>query len=155
MERIGEVVSYNGGDQGFLNEVFVWWHRLPRRVNFLKNFWETSTSTEIGYRNELFGAEPPKVYVIHYLGWKPWMCYRDYDCNFDKQESLVYASDVAHRRWWALHDDMDEGLQSHCKLTKRRRIELDWDRRVARKNGLENGRWRLNVTDPRRHRLVD
>ncbi|XLU24774.1 hypothetical protein S245_060840 [Arachis hypogaea] len=33
-----DIVSYNGGDQGFLNEVFVWWHRLPRRVNFLKNF---------------------------------------------------------------------------------------------------------------------
>ncbi|KAL0325600.1 UNVERIFIED_CONTAM: UDP-glucuronate:xylan alpha-glucuronosyltransferase 2 [Sesamum radiatum] len=43
MNRRKEIVSYNGGDQGFLNEVFVWWQRLPRRVNFLKNFWSNSS----------------------------------------------------------------------------------------------------------------
>ena len=76
MEARSDVVSYNGGDQGFLNEMFVWWHRVPRRVNFLKNFWENSTTNEIAFKNELFGADPPKVYAIHYLGWKPWLCYR-------------------------------------------------------------------------------
>lgn len=33
-----ELESYNGGDQGFLNEVFTWWHRLPSTVNHLKIF---------------------------------------------------------------------------------------------------------------------
>lgn len=28
MKNIKDIVSYNGGDQGFLNEIFVWWHRL-------------------------------------------------------------------------------------------------------------------------------
>ncbi|XP_060965787.1 UDP-glucuronate:xylan alpha-glucuronosyltransferase 2 isoform X1 [Cannabis sativa] len=154
MESRNDIISYNGGDQGFLNELFVWWHRLPRRVNFLKNFWSNSSENEISFKNELFKADPPKVYAIHYLGWKPWLCYRDYDCNWDVEESFVYASDVAHQRWWKVHDAMDEKLQRFCRLTKRRRTELEWERRVARKKGLVNGHWRINITDPRRSHLV-
>ncbi|KAB1220252.1 UDP-glucuronate:xylan alpha-glucuronosyltransferase 2 [Morella rubra] len=154
MDRRKDVISYNGGDQGFLNEVFVWWHRLPRRVNFLKNFW-ANTTLERSVKNHLFGADPPKVYSIHYLGLKPWLCYRDYDCNWDKEDQRVYASDVAHRRWWKLHDAMDARLQRFCGLTKRRRIELDWDRKMARKMGLPDEHWRINITDPRRSHLID
>ncbi|KAK9269983.1 hypothetical protein L1049_025556 [Liquidambar formosana] len=149
MEHRKDIVSYNGGDQGFLNEVFVWWHRLPRRVNFLKNFWSNST-VEIGLKNQLFGSDPPKVYSIHYLGLKPWLCYRDYDCNWDIGKQRVYASDVAHRRWWKFYDTMDEGLQKCCGLTPQRKIELEWDRMQSRKMGLSGEYWRINITDPRR-----
>lgn len=156
MSKRKEIVSYNGGDQGFLNEVYVWWHRLPRRVNFLKNFW-ANTTLEASVKNHLFGADPPKLYAIHYLGLKPWACYRDYDCNWDIGNQRVYASDVAHERWWKLHDSMDDKLQKFCGLTKRRRIELDWDRKKAREAGLPDHHWRINVTDPRRSksRLID
>ncbi|GAV86722.1 Glyco_transf_8 domain-containing protein [Cephalotus follicularis] len=153
MDRRNEIVSYNGGDQGYLNEIFVWWHRLPRRVNFLKNFW-ANTTAEASVKNELFGADPPKVYAIHYLGLKPWLCYRDYDCNWNIGDQRVYASDVAHGRWWKLHDAMDEKLQRLCGLTKRRRIELDWDKKMARQMGFSDGHWRINVTDPRRVHLI-
>ncbi|XP_060199457.1 UDP-glucuronate:xylan alpha-glucuronosyltransferase 2 isoform X1 [Lycium barbarum] len=149
MQRTKEIVSYNGGDQGFLNEVFVWWHRLPRRVNFLKNFW-SNNSNEISLKNQLFGADPPKVYAIHYLGLKPWVCYRDYDCNWDIGDQRVYASDVAHKTWWKLHDSMDETLQKFCGLTERRKIELEWDRKLAGKKGFKDEHWRINVTDPRK-----
>ncbi|XP_020219294.1 UDP-glucuronate:xylan alpha-glucuronosyltransferase 2 isoform X1 [Cajanus cajan] len=149
MRQRDDIVSYNGGDQGFLNEVFVWWHRLPRRVNFLKNFW-ANTTLEARVKNAMMGAEPPKVYAIHYLGWKPWHCYRDYDCNWDTLEQRVYASDVAHRRWWKLHDAMDQGLQSFCGLTKRSQTKLNWERRKAKKMGLPDGHWKINITDPRR-----
>ncbi|KAI3673018.1 hypothetical protein L6452_39126 [Arctium lappa] len=149
MEQTNEIVSYNGGDQGFLNEIFVYWHRLPRRVNFLKNFW-SNTTVESSMKNQLFGADPPKLYAIHYLGLKPWLCYRDYDCNWDIGDQRVYASDVAHRTWWKLHDTIDESLQSHCKLTERRKIELKWDRMQAKKIGFSDEHWRINVTDPRR-----
>ncbi|KAJ7958149.1 Hexosyltransferase [Quillaja saponaria] len=151
MDTREDIVSYNGGDQGYLNEIFVWWHRLPRRVNFLKNFWANTTG-EASVKNELFGADPPKVYAIHYLGLKPWLCYRDYDCNWDKEDQHVYASDVAHKRWWKLHDAMEKGLQKFCRLTERRRIELDWDRKLARERGLVDEHWRINITDPRRRR---
>ncbi|KAL4566232.1 hypothetical protein LXL04_030344 [Taraxacum kok-saghyz] len=149
MERTNEIVSYNGGDQGFLNEIFVYWHRLPRRVNFLKNFW-SNTTVETSMKNQLFGADPPKLYAIHYLGIKPWLCYRDYDCNWDIGDQRVYASDVAHSTWWKLHDTIDEGLQTYCKLTERRKIELKWDRMQAKKIGFADEHWKINVTDPRR-----
>lgn len=144
-----EIISYNGGDQGFLNEVFVWWHRLPRRMNFLKNFW-SNTSLESSMKNHLFGSDPPKLYAIHYLGLKPWLCYRDYDCNWDLPDQRVYASDVAHRAWWKVHDAMDERLQKLCGLTEKRKIELEWDRKKARERGFGDEHARLNVSDPRR-----
>ncbi|VFQ99105.1 unnamed protein product [Cuscuta campestris] len=149
MQRREEIVSYNGGDQGFLNEVFVWWHRLPRRVNFLKNFWSNS-SVESGLKNQLFGSDPPELYAIHYLGLKPWFCYRDYDCNWDIRDQRVYASDMAHRTWWRLHDSMDERLQRECGLSEQRKIELDWDRNEARRTGLQDEHLKINITDPRR-----
>ena len=135
----------------YLNEIFVWWHRLPRRVNFLKNFW-SNTTNERNIKNHLFAAEPPQLYAVHYLGWKPWLCYRDYDCNFDVDEQLVYASDAAHGRWWKVHDAMDESLQKFCRLTKQRRTEINWERRRARLRGSTDFHWRINVTDPRRRR---
>ncbi|WRX31118.1 Glycosyl transferase [Theobroma cacao] len=149
MNKRKEIFSYNGGDQGFLNEVFVWWHRLPRRVNFLKNFWSNST-IETGLKNQLFAADPPKVYAIHYLGLKPWLCYRDYDCNWNIGDQRVYASDVAHQRWWKFYDSMDEKLRQFCGLTKRRKIDLDWDRKKAGEAGLKDEHWRINITDSRR-----
>ncbi|XP_050213692.1 UDP-glucuronate:xylan alpha-glucuronosyltransferase 2 isoform X2 [Mercurialis annua] len=153
MDRRKDIISYNGGDQGFLNEVFVWWHRLPRRVNFLKNFW-SNTTLEASVKNELFGADPPKVYSIHYLGLKPWNCYRDYDCNWNIGDQRVYASDVAHKRWWKFHDGMDEKLQKFCGLNEQRKIELDWDRRMARLAGFGDEHWKINITDPRRKHLI-
>ncbi|KAM1013212.1 hypothetical protein ACFX13_043965 [Malus domestica] len=153
MDHRSDIVSYNGGDQGYLNEVFVWWHRLPRRVNFLKNFWANTTS-ERTVKDELFGADPPKLYTIHYLGWKPWLCYRDYDCNWDVADQLVYASDVAHERWWRFHDGMEEGLQKFCGLTKIRKNDLNWERRKARKLGFPNGHWKIKIKDPRQKHVV-
>ncbi|KAL2933010.1 UDP-glucuronate:xylan alpha-glucuronosyltransferase 2 [Bienertia sinuspersici] len=144
-----EITSYNGGDQGFLNEVFVWWHRLPRRVNFLKNFWSNS-SLEISLKNHLFQSHPPELYSIHYLGLKPWLCYRDYDCNWDIPNQQVYASDVAHKRWWKLHDSMDHKLQKFCGLTKLRKRDLEWDRNKANKFKINGDHWKINITDDRR-----
>ncbi|GFP92983.1 UDP-glucuronate:xylan alpha-glucuronosyltransferase 2 [Phtheirospermum japonicum] len=148
MHRRKEIVSYNGGDQGFLNEVFAWWHRLPRRVNYLKNFWSNS-SAEAAVKNQMFGSDPPGVYSIHFLGLKPWACYRDYDCNWDVPAQRVYASDVAHARWWRVYDAMDGSLKGFCGLSKKRKVELEMERENARKLGLEYQHWRINVTDPR------
>ncbi|XP_031407194.1 UDP-glucuronate:xylan alpha-glucuronosyltransferase 2 isoform X1 [Punica granatum] len=149
MDLRNDIISYNGGDQGFLNEVFVWWHRLPRRVNFLKNFW-SNTTAEASMKNQLFGADPPKLYSIHFLGWKPWLCYRDYDCNWDVPDQRVYASDVAHHRWWKFHDGMDQRLHKFCALTKRRRTDLNWERRRSRLMKSSDHHWKINITDPRR-----
>uniref|UniRef100_A0A3Q7H253 Hexosyltransferase n=1 Tax=Solanum lycopersicum TaxID=4081 RepID=A0A3Q7H253_SOLLC len=147
MQHTKDIISYNGGDQGFLNEIFVWWHRLPRRVNFFKNF---ENLNEVSAKNQLFEADPPQLYAVHYLGLKPWMCYRDYDCNWDVSYLRVYASDIAHRTWWKIHDTMDENLQKFCGLSKQRKIELYFSRKEAEEMGLKDEHWRINVTDPRR-----
>ncbi|URD85768.1 Glycosyl transferase family 8 [Musa troglodytarum] len=145
-----DVVSYNGGDQGFLNEVFVWWHRLPRRVNFLKNFW-SNTTAEASMKNHLFAADPPQLYSIHYLGIKPWMCYREYDCNWNVGDQRAYASDAAHATWWKLHDKMEEGLQKFCVLSGRRREQLEQERRQAAELEFGDGHWRLKATQESRN----
>ncbi|CAL9202975.1 unnamed protein product [Musa hybrid cultivar] len=145
-----DVVSYNGGDQGFLNEVFVWWHRLPRRVNFLKNFW-SNTTAEASMKNHLFAADPPELYSIHYLGIKPWMCYREYDCNWNIGDQRVYASDAAHATWWKLHDEMDEGLRKFCVFSEKRREQLEQERRQAAELEFGDGHWRLKTPSDRRN----
>uniref|UniRef100_A0A0R0KYU3 Hexosyltransferase n=1 Tax=Glycine max TaxID=3847 RepID=A0A0R0KYU3_SOYBN len=104
MNITSKVRSYNGGDQGFLNEIFTWWHRLPAKVNQLTTF----RSTGHGNKHEL----PDDVYTIHYLGLKPWMCYRNYDCNWDIQDHHVFASNSAHGGWWQVMIP----CQKSCKL---------------------------------------
>ncbi|CAN1139269.1 UDP-glucuronate:xylan alpha-glucuronosyltransferase 1 [Linum perenne] len=77
MDHINEIQSYNGGDQGYLNEIFTWWHRVPKHLNFLKNFWIGDDEEVKRKKVELFGADPSILYVLHYLGMKPWLCFRD------------------------------------------------------------------------------
>ncbi|XP_074558512.1 UDP-glucuronate:xylan alpha-glucuronosyltransferase 2-like [Curcuma longa] len=147
MAARADVVSYNGGDQGFLNEAFVWWHRLPRRVNFLKNIW-SNTTAEARAKNRLMGAGAGgELYAIHYLGIKPWLCHREYDCNWNVAERWAYASDAAHATWWKLHDEMEVGLRAFCGLTGPRKEQLEKDRKQAELMGFIDGHWRLNVSD--------
>lgn len=149
MEHINEITSYNGGDQGYLNEIFTWWHRIPKHMNFLKHFWEGDSEAMKTKKTQLFGADPPSLYVLHYLGVKPWLCFRDYDCNWNNGVMRDFASDVAHLRWWKVHDRMSPKLQSYCLLRTRQKAGLEWDRRQAEKAGFEDGHWRRNITDPR------
>ncbi|CAH9141083.1 unnamed protein product [Cuscuta epithymum] len=164
MERRYEVASYNGGDQGFLNEMFVWWHRLPMGVNRLKVFAnhnhndeekriyvkampnQTQTSTSASEHRL-----PEDVYAIHYLGLKPWACYRDYDCNWDRLEYHKFASDSAHEKWWAVYEKMPKSLQKYCGLSGEMDARIRKWRRIAMMNGsFPDEHWRVDVKDPRR-----
>ncbi|KAL3689159.1 hypothetical protein R1sor_015468 [Riccia sorocarpa] len=156
MEQINDVESYNGGDQGFLNEIFPWWHRIPKRMNYLKFFWSDVNSTEerrqeLAEKNGLFQTDPPVLYVLHYLGIKPWICFRDYDCNWNTNQAYMFASDVAHARWWKVHDSMPEELQQLCLLSTKRKAALEWDRRQAEAAKYEDRHWKINITDSRLH----
>lgn len=144
MQKRFSVKSYNGGDQGFLNEIFTWWHRLPSKLNYLK-FHERYAEKE----SELEG-----VYAIHYLGVKPWLCYRDYDCNWDLKDRQVYASDFAHRKWWQVYEKMPKELQSYCGLTKKMDQRLMTWRSRARNANLSSGHWKIKIRDPRKNHLV-
>ncbi|CAA0828645.1 Putative UDP-glucuronate\\x3axylan alpha-glucuronosyltransferase 4 [Striga hermonthica] len=109
MRQRAEVASYNGGDQGFLNEVVTWWHRWPAKVNFLKDF-----GPDEGTHEEI----PDDVYALHYLGFKPWMCRgKERDCNWDVPENRRFASDKAHRMWWRVFEGMADELRDLCVIT--------------------------------------
>ncbi|XP_020097568.1 UDP-glucuronate:xylan alpha-glucuronosyltransferase 1-like [Ananas comosus] len=150
MDHINEIKSYNGGDQGYLNEIFTWWHRIPKHMNFLKHFWEGDEESVKDKKTWLFGADPPVLYVLHYLGLKPWLCFRDYDCNWNVEQLRQFASDIAHARWWRVHDRMPEGLQEFCLLKSKQKAGLEWDRQQAEKANYTDGHWKKkNITDPR------
>ncbi|CAM0883918.1 unnamed protein product [Alopecurus aequalis] len=149
MNHINEITSYNGGDQGYLNEIFTWWHRIPKHMNFLKHFWEGDEDAVKAKKTQLFGADPPALYVLHYLGRKPWLCFRDYDCNWNVPILREFASDIAHTRWWKVHDKMPKKLQSYCLLRSRLKAGLEWERRQAEKANFIDGHWKRNITDKR------
>ncbi|KAI4301799.1 hypothetical protein L6164_035043 [Bauhinia variegata] len=148
MVKAFKVKSYNGGDQGLLNEIFAWWHRMPSRLNYLKIF----QRPEIVDQHENM---PRELYGIHYLGLKPWMCYKDYDCNWDMKGRRIFASDSAHARWWQVYEGLPEELQSHCGLTRNMDARLRKWRRWARHANLSDGHWRIQVQDPRRNHYVE
>ncbi|KAL9450509.1 hypothetical protein AB3S75_012276 [Citrus x aurantiifolia] len=141
-----KVSSYNGGDQGFLNEVFTWWHRLPKRINHLKVF-----SKQDDKEHQVGDG----LYAIHYLGLKPWMCYKDYDCNWDMVSRHIFASDSAHKKWWQVYDAMPKKLQQYCALTKHIDKRIKKWRRIAENANLANGHWKIKPKDPRQYHIVD
>ncbi|XP_026389976.1 putative UDP-glucuronate:xylan alpha-glucuronosyltransferase 3 isoform X2 [Papaver somniferum] len=149
MDHINEIESYNGGDQGYLNEIFTWWHRIPKHMNFLKHFWEGDEEEKKVIKTTLFGADPPVLYVLHYLGLKPWLCFRDYDCNWNVDILQEFASDVAHKTWWKVHDAMPENLQKFCLLRSKQKAGLEWDRRQAEKGNFTDRHWNITITDER------
>ncbi|KAJ3673690.1 hypothetical protein LUZ60_005682 [Juncus effusus] len=147
MKHIESVKSYNGGDQGFLNEIFVWWHRLSVRTSIFKHVKPQTNETIDG----LLDFDPPKYYAIHYFGVKPWFCYRDYDCNYDIESVReLYVSDRAHQWWWRLYDEIDEDFKAICKLSIEQKNNLEAWRREAEEKGFSDGHWRINITDPRK-----
>jgi len=62
LDRLGTTGSYDGGDQGFLNNVFPEWRRLPQEYNTTKRIF--------AHHPALYNAE--EVKVLHYVGVKPW-----------------------------------------------------------------------------------
>lgn len=155
MDHINEFESYNGGDQGYLNEVFTWWHRIPKHMNFLKHFWFGDEEEVKQKKTRLFGADPPILYVLHYLGMKPWLCFRDYDCNWNVDIFQEFASDVAHAKWWRVHDAMPEQLQQFCLLRSKQKAQLEFDRRQAEMANYTDGHYKIKVEDGRLKICID
>ncbi|GFP96024.1 putative UDP-glucuronate:xylan alpha-glucuronosyltransferase 4 [Phtheirospermum japonicum] len=141
MKKRFSVESYNGGDQGFLNEMFPWWHRLPAKLNQLKFF---------GSAQDHVHQIPHNTYTVHYLGVKPWLCYKDYDCNWDEMGSQQFASDSAHEKWWSVYDNMPKKLRQYCSLTHKIDGRIQKYRQIAKKSGFRDGHWKIEVKDKRR-----
>nr|PNR58003.1 hypothetical protein PHYPA_004998 [Physcomitrium patens] len=147
MDEMEKIISETGGDWDFFNRIFPWWHRIPKHMNYLKYFWTRSRTSEVDSSNRLFSAEPPQLYAIHYWGYKPWQCFRDYDCNWNSNNH--FASDEAHARWFKVYDELPENLQKFCSLSTGTKAYLEHNRRVAEAAALEDKHWAITITDPR------
>ncbi|KAF2282842.1 hypothetical protein GH714_043298 [Hevea brasiliensis] len=124
MDHINEIESYNGWGPGDEEEK----KRMKTRV---------------------FGADPPILYVLHYLCYKPWICVQDYDCNWNVDILQEFAGDVARKTWWKAHDAMPENLQKYCLLRSKQKAALDWDRRQDEKGNYIDGHWKIKTKDKR------
>ncbi|KAL9233287.1 hypothetical protein vseg_008308 [Gypsophila vaccaria] len=146
MSKRFTIKSYNGGDQGYLNEVSTYWHRLSKKLNHLKYFSDLHSERRV---------VPKDLYAVHFLGMKPWLCYRDYDCNWDKTGYHKFASDDFHALWWQLvYDAMPKELQMHCGLTKGRVKTLQRSRVSAKLDNQFDGHWKIEIKDPRQNNSV-
>ena len=143
MSKRYNLKSYNGGDQGYLNEVLTWWHRLTTRLNFMKFFPTQQSDRSI----------PEDRHTIHFLGMKPWTCYRDYDCNWDRADYHRFASDDMNARWWQVYDGMSTELQAHCGMTQEMDRRVRKRREIALKKNLFDGHWKIIIKDPRQFQL--
>ncbi|CAI9768999.1 unnamed protein product [Fraxinus pennsylvanica] len=141
MKKRFAVASYNGGDQGFLNEIFPWWHLLPAKLNQFKYFDDI---------NDQLHEIPHDMYAVHYFGIKPWTCYQDYDCNWDRLKNQIYASDMAHEKWWNVYKDMPKKLKKYCSLTSEMDARIQMNRAKAKNATFIDGHWKIKVKDPRR-----
>ncbi|CAI5479946.1 unnamed protein product [Closterium sp. Yama58-4] len=153
LANVHTIRSPNGGDQGYLNNYFTWWHRLPDSVNILKHVWATDEprrTLELEMKNRWFSEEPSEIHTIHYLGRKPWQCYRDFDCTWLYPYDHAYANEAAHQRWWKMHDEMPEGLQEHCWLRNIHKAEIEFRMRKLKSQGAPAAFWDFEVKDPRR-----
>jgi len=71
--RLGEEVSYDGGDQGFLNLFFEGWyakpveHRLPAGYNMANFIYEFMHAHKTAWKNL-----QQEVKIVHYMVQKPW-----------------------------------------------------------------------------------
>lgn len=83
--RVHRTVSYDSGDQGFLNEVFHDWHRLPHEYNVNKR-WSA-------HHPNLFHLESTRV--IHFVGVKPW------------QPETPTPYDELYRLWFSFLSDQE------------------------------------------------
>eukprot|EP00475_Leptophrys_vorax_P043946 TRINITY_DN8627_c0_g1_i2.p1 TRINITY_DN8627_c0_g1~~TRINITY_DN8627_c0_g1_i2.p1 ORF type:complete len:235 (-),score=15.02 TRINITY_DN8627_c0_g1_i2:149-796(-) len=157
MQSIETVESVNGGDQGFLNNVFTWWHRLPATVNFLKHIAATEgpeRAAEVAYKDSMFLDDPPKIHALHFLGRKPWQCYRDFDCNILWKHRRTFASESAHKRWFQVHDSMPENLQAICLPKNNDKAGMEFQMKKLKKLGEPSHLWNFTKTDPRREKCA-
>ncbi|CAL1383699.1 unnamed protein product [Linum trigynum] len=86
---------------------------------------------------------------------KSWLCFRDYDCNWNSKIFRNFTSDVAHSRWWKVHSAMSAELQGFCLLESRQKAHMEWDRRETEKEGFYDGHWKIPIRDSRLRICVD
>ncbi|KAJ6682758.1 UDP-GLUCURONATE:XYLAN ALPHA-GLUCURONOSYLTRANSFERASE 1 [Salix koriyanagi] len=84
-----------------------------------------------------------------------YMVASDYDCNWNVDIFQEFASDIAHEKWWRVHDAMPEQLHQFCSLKSKQKAQLEYDRREAEKANYTDGHWKVRVQDRRLKKCID
>ncbi|CAI5523093.1 unnamed protein product [Closterium sp. Naga37s-1] len=154
--------AYSYEDQGYINNVFPWWHRLPDHTTVLKHKPPHTTcgtgkrpyaayNEAVATQNALFSSDPPQLHAIHFLGRKPWVCFRDFDCNLSASlHDLKFVNEAAFKRWWAVHDGLEERLKPWCWLSEEQKGVIWRGMRKRKQDGVGPERWNFTVKDPRK-----
>ncbi|CAI5524369.1 unnamed protein product [Closterium sp. Naga37s-1] len=145
--------TYKDCEQGLLNELYPWWHRLPQSTNFLKFAWSNKPE-DLAQRRATLAAQPPVVDMVHYLGAKPWYCYRDFDCNLLSTERQ-FADDLAFDMWWKVHDEMSEEEQQQCWMPTWTKAALRAAMEKMRLLKEDPRLWNVTIADPRDNKCRD
>ncbi len=109
--------SYDGGDQGFLNEVFEWYtmppaHRLPSAYNTPQFIYQYISGHEL-LRDRLLG----EIKIVHYTVQKPWL----------NTAGVTGGSAL----WWAVHDRVHPEQASAWRLRAHQLGDWSFRRGVA------------------------
>uniref|UniRef100_A0A7S1U936 Spore protein YkvP/CgeB glycosyl transferase-like domain-containing protein n=1 Tax=Phaeomonas parva TaxID=124430 RepID=A0A7S1U936_9STRA len=122
MTLAGNVPSWNGGDQGFLQTVFQGWYsasnvyRLPYEYN-------TQTKMKVLY-NAAWIHLYDRIKILHFSPHKPW-----HDPNSEDKEFGVY-----NKRWWKLLEN--GGSKSGVGKLRAEKFRLDMIQLANSKAGL-------------------
>jgi Glycosyl transferase family 8/Alpha-2,3-sialyltransferase (CST-I) len=87
LRQLPHTPSNDGGDQGFLNNVFTDWNRLPPEYNTTKRLFS--------HHPELY--VPDDIKVLHYVGSKPWEPFEP-DGRFEDRDGVPRYEEL-DRNW--------------------------------------------------------
>jgi len=108
--RFGELTSYDGSDQGFLNSYYHDWftgspeRRLPSKYN----------TTQLLYTyGKVWKQLLPEIKILHYTGpWKPWRQRRRFARKVIRALAVRFAgasreAPTPLEMWWRLNDSIE------------------------------------------------
>ncbi|KAG6408406.1 hypothetical protein SASPL_131417 [Salvia splendens] len=103
-------------------------------MNFLKHFWIGDEPERKEMKTRLFGADPPVLYVLHYLGDETMAVFSG---TTTATGTWTYCRNL-QAMWRTGHGgrsmmQMPEKLQKYCLLRSKQKAALEWDRRQAEK----------------------
>ena len=99
--------------------------------------------------------QSPELNAVHYLGIKPWLCYREFDCNWLCPWHKSFIDDDAHHLWWAAHDRLTAEQQGMCLLTGKTKARIELAMRKTEMEGGDPAIWNRTISDPRRELCWD
>merc|ERR1712013_924493 len=114
VEHAKQFGSFDGGDQGLLNEFFPEWNRVPFTYN--------TVSTAVYSYTPAFNRYGKNIKIVHFLGAvKPWHHYYDQTTGRVRTTGGGSKTDeIFTQMWWELNVKTDAGVDTWSKWASAR-----------------------------------